>query len=108
MEKRWVKKMNKLILFIALFFFSNGFSALPPQYQNERDLNSMVEFARGNMEVLKGLKSISLDPAEIIYLRGWPYPETCKIPFIRKASNRGRGWAGPAEPLVPGVHSCKK
>ena len=77
------------------------FSALPPLYQNDRDLNVMLDFLNSHSIVKSGLNSINFD-AKIIY-----YNRECKIYFKRKSANHPRGWVGPAEALIFDRASCK-
>lgn len=77
------------------------FSALPPRYQNEKDLNVMVEFVKSHAIVMNGLSSIDFD-AKIVH-----YNQKCKIYFKRKSAIHPKGWVGPAETLVFDRASCK-
>ena len=77
------------------------FSALPPRYQNEKDLNVMVEFVKSHAIVMNGLNSIDFD-AKVIY-----YNQECKVYFKRESVIHPRGWVGPAEALIFDRASCK-
>lgn len=45
----------------------SALAALPPIYQNERDLSIMVEFVRSHDLVLEGLRSIDLELGLVRY-----------------------------------------
>ena len=51
------------------------FSALPPLYQNDRDLNVILKFLEKHPIVKSGLNSIDFD-AKVIY-----YNRECKVYF---------------------------
>ena len=77
------------------------FSALPPLYQNDRDLNVMLKFLENHPIVKSGLNSIDFD-AKIIY-----YNQECRVYFKRKSATHPKGWVGPAEPLIFDKANCK-
>ena len=86
--------MKKIIfLSILLLAAQYAFAALPPQYQNIRDLDVMVDYIKEHPEVASTLESIDFTEYAIHYGNG------CKAIFKRKTTVRPPGWVGPAEPL---------
>ena len=85
--------MKNFTFFLLLFLISYGAAraALPPQYQNMRDLNVMVEFAKQHPAVSANLKSIDLTKYTV------HYGNHCKAVFGRK--QRRYEVMGPAAPL---------
>lgn len=85
----------KRILFLSLFIvmIQPSFAALPPQYQNGKDLDVMVDYIKEHPEVASTLKSIDLSKYTIYFGDG------CEAVFGRKSTIKLPGWVGPADPL---------
>lgn len=93
--------MKKMILLSILFFTAQyAFAALPPQYQNIRDLDVMVEYIKEHPDVAATLESINLSEYTIYYGNG------CKAIFKRKSTIKPAGWVGPAAPLEFKESNC--
>lgn len=75
-------------------------AALPPRYQNMKDLDFMVEYVRQHPEVAAGLRSIDLGELTI------HYGHDCKAVFGREATPKPQGWVGPADPLELKSSGC--
>ena len=84
--------MKKVIITLVLLS-SQSFAALPPKYQNEKDLEVMVDFTLNHSKVISNLKKIDLE-AKTIY-----FDTECYAVFGRKHSKKPEGWVGPADPL---------
>ncbi|MEA3411077.1 MAG: hypothetical protein U9R74_06000 [Pseudomonadota bacterium] len=90
------------ILFLTMMLFMQGASAaLPPQHQNMKDLDVMVNFVRARPEVSSTLHSIDLSGYTIHYGNG------CKAVFVRKSLDRPQGLVGPAGPLEFSHAGCE-
>ena len=86
--------MNKRIMcLLTMVVVEPAQSALPPQYQNIKDLDVMVHFVKAHAMVAESLRRIDLDGHVILF------GNDCKAQFGRKHVERPAGWAGPAEPL---------
>ncbi len=60
--------MKRIALTLAAFVVSSVTSAaLPPRYQNERDLEVLVSFVHSHPEVLGSLRSIDFDRMQVRY-----------------------------------------
>ena len=68
-------------------------AALPPEYQNEKDLDAMVAYIKHHPKVAATLKSIDLLEYSIYF------GNECRAQFHRKPLNKPKGWVGPASPL---------
>lgn len=68
-------------------------AALPPQNQNEKDLEVIMNYIKENQEVLSGLQAIDLVSMSVYYGDG------CSARFARQYVDRPKGWVGPAAPL---------
>jgi hypothetical protein len=89
-----VQSMKKTILFsLVLTGVGMASAALPPQYQNLKDLDVMVEYIREHPEVAAGLRSIDLGALTV------HYGHRCQAVFGRQALPKPPGWVGPADPL---------
>ena len=75
-------------------------AALPPQYQNRRDLEVMLEFIQTHPRVEAGLNAIDLDTYTVRFGRD------CIARFVREASPKPPGWVGPADPLAFDSATC--
>jgi hypothetical protein len=75
-------------------------AALPPQYQNRRDLEVMLDFIQTHPRVEAGLNAIDLDDYTVRFGRD------CIARFVRETSPKPPGWVGPADPLVFDSATC--
>lgn len=75
-------------------------SALPPQYQDAKDLDAMVAFVKKNEHVLLTLERIDFSKVSVYYNGG------CEARFKRKGFPKFPGWVGPADPLVFYKSTC--
>jgi len=82
-----------LVGFLYLVLISNAYAALPPQYQNTKDMDVMVDFVKHHPVVAERLKSIDIHGFSIFY------GGNCRAEFGRKAVFYLPGWVGPAAPL---------
>ena len=90
-------------LFSTLFILSSAemsIAALPPQYQNVKDLEVMVNYVKTNPDVAATLKSIDLENKTV------NYGANCRAIFERKPSTKPVGMVGPAEPLQFKAVNC--
>ena len=93
--------MKRLVLLTAgLACVGIASAALPPQYQNMKDLDFMVAYVRQHPEVAAGLRSMDMGELTIHYGRD------CKAVFGRTATPKPKGWVGPADPLELKSTSC--
>lgn len=92
----------KIAVFVLMLsiFSGSAFSALPPQYQNEKDLQVMLEYIAQHQRVLSGLKAIDIENY-IIH-----FDSECYVVFGRKSIQRPDGWVGPAAPLEFQYSNC--
>lgn len=77
--------------------------ALPPIYQDLRDLDSMQQVLMSSGDIpFAGIQSINLDDNVIYFKNG------CRAVFHRDTSHAAHppGWVGPAAPLVLGSIVC--
>ena len=81
------------LLLIVFVCVQSAGAALPPQYQNVKDLDVMVEFIEAHPTVASTLKSIDLQEYTVYFGNG------CKAVFGRKRRVKPPGWVGPAAPL---------
>lgn len=87
--------MKRLFLCMVAVALSYAvFAALPPQHQNLKDLEVMVNFVKSHTVVAAELESINLEQKTIYF------GDHCRAVFTRQAKKRPKGWVGPAEPLV--------
>ncbi len=75
-------------------------AALPPKYQNEKDLRVMVAFAQEHPRIMQSLQSIDLQHFLIRFGDG------CQVEFGRAYTPKPRGWVGPADPLEYKRSNC--
>jgi hypothetical protein len=95
--------INMKRLFLALFILSlpkMAIAALPPQYQNVKDVEVMVNYVKANPDVAATLKSIDLENKTV------NYGKDCQVTFERKPSTKPVGMVGPAEPLQLKAKTC--
>lgn len=91
-----MKKSAALLLILALPVQA----ALPPNYQNRRDLEVMLAFIQQHPRVEAGLNHIDLDAYTVRYER------ECILTFAREEQPKPPGWVGPLDPLVYRTASC--
>ncbi|NVJ59707.1 MAG: hypothetical protein HWE27_04910 [Gammaproteobacteria bacterium] len=86
--------MNRY-LFLVLFvlILNESFAALPPKFQNMKDLDVMINFVKKHDRVLSTLRNIDLEK-KVVY-----FGDQCKAQFKRISSPKPEGWVGPADPL---------
>jgi hypothetical protein len=77
------------------------YGALPPRYQNTKDLNVMTEFIKTHSIVSSSLKLLDMRDYTILF------GNNCKVKFTRKEKFRPTGWCGPAEALEFKSSTCK-
>ena len=88
----WATFMRTILASLAIAIVPIAASAaLPPVYQNESDLNVMVEFARSHPLVLESLRAIDLERRLVLYR------DTCMARFERP--RRATPMPGPAPAL---------
>jgi len=93
--------MKRILFFsIILVIVQPAFAALPPRYQNIKDLNVMVDYIKGHPNVASTLKSIDFLEYTIYFGNG------CKAVFGRKSTTKPSGWVGPAAPLEFKESNC--
>jgi hypothetical protein len=96
-----MKILTKRIIFAKEIFFATVLllavstvqAALPPDFQNEKDLADVVSYIKSDHEVLSNLRVIDIAEMTVYY------GDSCRVQFARKAVEREAGWVGPAEPL---------
>jgi len=95
-RKEWFGFVNKKSAALVLLLLCSGLvqAALPPQHQNEKDLDVMLSYVKSHPDVLSSLQAIDLGVLTVYYGEG------CSAEFTRKVVERPEGWVGPAEPLV--------
>lgn len=90
------------ILSLCLLLVSQiTYAALPPRYQNAKDLDVMVGFVKEHPLILSSLKSIDFEYHTIHYGNG------CTAIFGREQIQKPQGWVGPADPLEFKKSTCK-
>ncbi len=82
-----------IVLSIVFTIVQCAAAALPPRYQNIKDLDVMVDFIKAHPKVASGLRSIDMVEYTVYFGSG------CKAVFGRKTTPKPPGWAGPADPL---------
>jgi hypothetical protein len=93
-----MKKLLTAALGITLAACASA--ALPPQYQNAKDLDVMIAFAKQHQRVISTLKSIDLQTNSV------SFGEDCVARFTRTQSQFQPGLVGPAAPLVFSSSNC--
>lgn len=97
MKKHTKKQIaQQMIALLAVSFMVSAHAALPPQYQNAKDLNAMVSFAKQHKLVISSLHSINMTNKTITYnYFDGKKNNICLARFTRKAvSFKGPGPAG--------------
>ena len=94
-------KARIAVCFLCVFAFSFAFSALPPQYQNKKDLTAMISFIDQHpQDVLSGLMKIDLVEKKVYFMK---QGKSCIASFKRLPAKKGNGemiMPGPAADLV--------
>ncbi len=87
------------IVLSALLFVctTSAIAALPPQYQNAKDLDAMAAFIKQHDWVMANLKSIDLETKTV------HFGTDCRIEFVREYE---LDQPGPAAPLVFKESTC--
>jgi hypothetical protein len=91
-----MKSFTALLFLLAL----PAQAALPPQYQNRRDLDVMLAFIQQHPRVEAGLNGIDLDTYSVRYER------ECIATFERDVQPKPPGWVGPLDPIVFKSSNC--
>ena len=81
-------------------FTSLAQAALPPDFQNEKDLADIIAYIKSDHEVLSDLRVIDLAELAVYY------GDSCRIQFARKVVKREAGWVGPKEPIEFKAKDC--
>ena len=92
--------MKKIIILISFLSIQLSYSALPPKYQNTKDLNVMVKFIEAHPKVSSTLESINFKSFTVTFNHG------CKAYFTREPRKKPKGWVGPASPLTFKKATC--
>lgn len=96
--------MNKSLIILSGILFSAGavaVGALPPKFQNIKDVKAMLEVIESNDLMASGLQSINLDEGAV-YFR-----DECRAFFRRNTpEDQPQGFVGPAAPLVLDYIEC--
>lgn len=88
------------VLMSTLLFAAASDAALPPQYQNAKDLDAMVAYVKQRPRVMSSLKSLDLQNYTV------QFGNNCQIVFGRASTPKPPGWAGPADPLEFKSSTC--
>jgi hypothetical protein len=86
-----MKRIATISILSSLIGISEA--ALPPEYQNQNDLDFMVEYVRNHPVVAAKLKAICLKNYTIYF------GDYCKVVFGRQEIDHPEDWMGPANPL---------
>jgi len=100
LKKSFSTNRNRLLCFVLYLLTSISHAALPPDFQNEKDLADILTYIKSNHEVLSDLRVIDLAELTVYY------GESCRIQFARKVVKREVGWVGPAEPVEFKAKDC--
>jgi hypothetical protein len=92
--------LRSISLTSVLLATATAGAALPPQVQNAKDLDVMVEFVKQHPGVASTLRQIDMENDIVRYGDG------CEARFGRQWRFRPPGWVGPAAPLVFKRSSC--
>jgi len=93
-----MKITNTLFLILLA---QTSFAALPPEYQNQKDLNAMVQYIQNSSKIMSALDRIDFK-SKTVY-----FGDNCWVKFTRKEQHRPRNWVGPVAPLVFSNSNCK-
>lgn len=93
--------MKPIVFSLAVLAFAAAcHAALPPQYQNAKDLDVMVAFVKQHAVVMSSLRSLDLQ-AQVIH-----FGKDCQALFGRASTPKPPGWVGPADPLEFKSSTC--
>jgi len=98
--------MRKLLVTLIALTSLSASAALPPQYQNPKDLKVMTSYIYDNVDVLEGLKKINFW-GKTIEFRTYDGGECIAI-FKRKERQLPPGWVGPAADLIYSHTECER
>jgi len=90
----------KLLLLLFIIVSELVCAALPPQYQNMKDLDVIVEFIAQHERILENLRSIDFEEY-IVH-----YGDECVATFERKYIAKLEGWVGPLAMLEFKKSTC--
>lgn len=62
-----MKNIKLIALFACIFGQGAIYAALPPQYQNQADLQVMVDYVNQNEMVIEGLQHIDFNGKKVLY-----------------------------------------
>ena len=93
--------MKILLSTLLLLLMTQSYAALPPEYQNEKDLNVMVQYINKYSKVISTLQQIDFKTKTVYF------GDNCWVKFARKEQHKPQGWVGPAAPLVFSKSNCK-
>lgn len=93
--------MKALMIVMVVFSVGTASAALPPQAQQNRDLEVMQQFVQAHSYVQQTLRFI--DSTNFIV----HYAEDCEARFSRKRRFVLPGWVGPEAPLVFQHSNCR-
>jgi len=107
-ESLFIKKEKEMKhVFLTLILLLGAVSAnaaLPPRYQNSKDLAVMVNWLEDNPGVMEQLKVIDFQNKKIHF--GVFSADECHAAFTREVVERPFGWVGPAGPLIHDYTIC--
>lgn len=93
--------MKKVVLTIVFFCSQATYAALPPRYQNTKDLDVIIGFISEHPKVVSTLKLIDFERYTVFF------GDECKALFGRRVSIKPMdGWVGPADPLEFKSSNC--
>jgi len=95
---------NVFLTLILVLGAVSASAALPPRYQNSKDLAVMVNWLEENPNVLAQLKVIDFENKKIHF--GVFSADECHAAFTREVVERPFAWFGPAEPLTHDYTIC--
>ena len=89
-----------LLLLSGMALALSARAALPPQFQNAKDLDVMVGYLKTHLVVMASVRSIDLQRL-VIY-----FGSNCQVVFGRAYTPKPQGWVGPADPLEFKSSTC--
>ena len=98
--KKFSTAQNRFLCLVVCCFTGVTQAALPPDFQNEKDLADIIAYIKSNHEVLSDLRVIDLAELTVYY------GDSCRIQFARKVVKREADWVGPAEPIEFKAKDC--
>lgn len=94
--------MKILLKIIVLSIITNiSLAALPPEYQNEKDLKVMVKFIQEHEKVIATLKKLDFVGKNVYF------GANCVAKFDRKHKPKPKRWVGSADPLEFKQANCE-